>query len=92
MTTGVTANGDGEMLGVEVGDSEDKAFWLAFFRDVRARRLSGLQLVISGHYPLLGARRPTAAGWWRSATAAARQVRNHRPGRLRPLDESARSC
>jgi transposase-like protein len=47
---GVTATGDREVLGVEVGDSEDGAFWTAFFRGLRARGLSGVQLVISDHH------------------------------------------
>jgi putative transposase len=47
---GVTATGDREVLGVEVGDSEDGAFWTAFLRGLRARGLGGVQLVISDHH------------------------------------------
>ena len=36
-----------EVLGVEVGPSEDGAFWLAFLRGLVARGLSGVQLVVS---------------------------------------------
>ncbi len=36
-----------KVLGVEVGDSEDGAFWIAFLRSLRARGLTGVQLVIS---------------------------------------------
>jgi putative transposase len=50
VATGVTANGDREVLGVEVGDSEDGAFWAAFFKGLRARGLSGVALVISDHH------------------------------------------
>jgi putative transposase len=50
VATGVTANGDREVLGVAVGDSEDGAFWTAFLRGLRARGLSGVQLVISDHH------------------------------------------
>ena len=32
VATGVTAHGDREVLGIEVGDSEDGAFWTAFFK------------------------------------------------------------
>jgi transposase-like protein len=46
----VTANGDREVLGVEVGDSEDGAFWTAFLKGLRARGLAGVQLVISDHH------------------------------------------
>ncbi len=50
IATGVTANGDREVLGIEVGDSEDGAFWTAFFKGLRARGLNGVQLVISDHH------------------------------------------
>jgi transposase-like protein len=45
--TGVARTGDREVLGLAVGDSEDGAFWTAFLRSLRARGLSGVQLVIS---------------------------------------------
>ena len=47
VATGVTRTGDREVLGVEVGDSEDGAFWIAFLRSLKARKLTGVQLVIS---------------------------------------------
>lgn len=50
VATGVTATGDREVLGVEVGDSEDGAFWTSFLRSLRARGLSGVKLVISDHH------------------------------------------
>lgn len=50
VATGVIATGDREVLGIEVGDTEDKAFWVAFFKGLRARGLSGVQLVISDHH------------------------------------------
>jgi putative transposase len=43
----VTANGEREVLGLDVGPSESGAFWLAFLRDLVARGLSGVQLVTS---------------------------------------------
>src|SRR6185437_11255780 len=36
-----------EVLGLEVGPSEDGAFWLAFLRGLVARGLAGVQLVVS---------------------------------------------
>lgn len=36
-----------EVLGIEVGPSEDGAFWLAFLRSLVARGLTGVQLVVS---------------------------------------------
>jgi putative transposase len=44
---GVTASGVREVLGVEVGPSEDGTFWLAFLRALVARGLTGVQLVTS---------------------------------------------
>jgi len=35
------------VLGFDVGDSEDGAFWTAFLRSLRTRGLAGVQLVIS---------------------------------------------
>jgi len=47
VATGVSREGDREVLGVDVGDSEDGAFWTQFLRSLRARGLHGTQLVIS---------------------------------------------
>jgi putative transposase len=43
----VTANGEREVLGLDVGPSESGAFWLAFLRDLTARGLNGVKLVTS---------------------------------------------
>ena len=50
IATGVTATGDREVLGIDVGDSEDGAFWTAFLKGLRARGLTGVKLVISDHH------------------------------------------
>ncbi len=50
IATGVTADGRREILGLELGDSEDEAFWRAFLRDLKARGLSGVKLVISDQH------------------------------------------
>jgi hypothetical protein len=47
VATGVTADGNREVCGLEVGDSEDEVFWTAFLRSLRDRGLSGVVLVIS---------------------------------------------
>jgi putative transposase len=47
IATGVTADGRREVLGFDVGDSEDGVFWTAFLRSLKARGLGGVQLVIS---------------------------------------------
>jgi transposase-like protein len=53
---GVTASGEREVLGLDVGPSEDGAFWLQFLRSLVARGLGGVQLVISdAHEGLKGA-------------------------------------
>jgi putative transposase len=47
IATGVTADGGREVLGLDVGDSEDGAFWTAFLRSLKASGLVGVQLVVS---------------------------------------------
>ena len=47
VATGVNAEGKREILGMDVGASEDGAFWLAFLRSLTARGLSGVELVTS---------------------------------------------
>ena len=41
------ASGQREILGLDVGPSEDGAFWLGFLRGLVARGLAGVQLVVS---------------------------------------------
>jgi putative transposase len=50
VVTGVTAKGEREVLGCDVGDSEDGVFWAAFLRSLRTRGLGGVRLVISDHH------------------------------------------
>ncbi|MGH8922203.1 MAG: IS256 family transposase [Actinomycetes bacterium] len=47
VATGVSAEGGREVLGVDIGDSEDETFWTAFLRSLKARGLGGVRLVIS---------------------------------------------
>jgi putative transposase len=51
---GVRADGHREVLGVDVGDSEDGAFWTAFLRSLKARGLAGVKLVIADAHLGLG--------------------------------------
>jgi len=44
---GVRASGEREVLGFEVGASEEQSFWQAFLRGLVERGLTGVQLVIS---------------------------------------------
>jgi transposase-like protein len=50
IATGVTATGGREVLGVDVGDSEDEVFWRGFLRSLKERGLHGTQLVISDQH------------------------------------------
>ena len=47
MAIGVTADGRREVLGTDVGDSEDRTSWTAFLRDLKASGLASAKLVIS---------------------------------------------
>jgi putative transposase len=47
VATGVTADGGREILGVDIGDSEDETFWTGFLRSLKARGLAGVRLVVS---------------------------------------------
>ena len=45
--TAVNAVGKREIVGLDVGTSEDGAFWLSFLRSLVARGLAGVELVTS---------------------------------------------
>ena len=63
IATGITATGDREVLGVDVGDSEDEVFWRGFLRSLRQRGLGGVRLVISDqHAGLVAALRRSFQG------------------------------
>jgi putative transposase len=50
IATGITAVGEREVLGVDVGDSEDEVFWRSFLRSLKGRGLGGVRLVISDQH------------------------------------------
>ena len=50
IATGVRADGHREILGLDVGDSEDEVFWRGFLRSLRTRGLAGVKLVISDQH------------------------------------------
>ena len=66
VATGVNADGHREILGLDVCSAEYGAGWLAFFRGLTARGLSGVSLVTSDAHPglvaAIGATLPGAAG------------------------------
>ncbi len=71
IATGVNADGHREILGIDVASAEDGAGWLAFFRGLVARGLSGVGLVTSdahaGLVAALGSALP-GASWQRCRT------------------------
>jgi transposase-like protein len=71
VAVGVNADGQREVLGLDVASDEDGAGWLAFLRSLTARGLSGVKLVISdahrGLVSAVGAALPGAA-WQRCRT------------------------
>ena len=76
------ATGQREVLGVDVGPSEDGAFWLRFLRALVARGLAGVQLVVSdSHQGLKGALAAVLQGasWQRCRTHT---IRTQSPDRL----------
>ncbi|HVX53642.1 IS256 family transposase [Nocardioides sp.] len=50
VATGVTATGEREILGLDVGDSEDEVFWRSFLLSLKQRGLAGVKLVISDQH------------------------------------------
>jgi putative transposase len=50
VATGITADGSREVLGLDVGDSEDEVFWRTFLTDLKKRGLTGVRLVISDQH------------------------------------------
>jgi putative transposase len=47
VATGVTTNGEREVLGIDIGDSENEVFWTEFLSSLRGRGLTGVELVVS---------------------------------------------
>lgn len=71
VATGVNGDGHREILGLQVSSTEDGAGWLAFFRDLTARGLTGVKLVTSdAHAGLVAATAATLPGaaWQRCRT------------------------
>jgi putative transposase len=77
IATGLRADGHREVLGVDVGDSENETFWTEFLRDLKDRGLDGVKLVISdAHAGLRAAIRRVlqGAGWQRCRVHAMRNL------------------
>ena len=87
VATGVNAEGQREILGMDVGASEDGAFWLAFLRSLTARGLSGVELVTSdAHQGLKNAIAAvfTGASWQRGRTHFMANLLTRVPKRAQP--------
>jgi putative transposase len=100
LATGVNADGYREILGLHVTSTEDGAGWLAFFRDLTARGLSGVKLVTSdahrGLVEAIGATLPGAA-WQRCRTHWTRKESSWRcrgrvAWRCRGVEERGGGC
>jgi putative transposase len=82
LATGVNADGYREILGLHVTSAEDGAGWLAFFRDLVARGLTGVALVTSdahrGLVEAIGATLP-GASWQRCRTHYAANLMSATP-------------
>src|SRR5579875_3511393 len=87
VATGVNAEGKREILGLEVVSAEDGAGWLAFFRSLVTRGLSGVALVTSDAHPglvaAIGATLPGAA-WQRCRTHYLRDLLTKVPKSSQP--------
>ena len=87
IAVGVTADGQREVLGLDVVSGEDGAGWLAFLRALVARGLFGVALVTSDAHPgLVGAVEATLPGacWQRCRTHYARNLATKVPKSAQP--------
>jgi putative transposase len=82
VATGVNAEGYREILGIHTSTTESAAGWLAFFRDLTARGLTGVALVTSdahaGLVEAIGATLP-GASWQRCRTHYAANLMSATP-------------
>jgi putative transposase len=87
LAVGVNADGQREVLGLDVASGEDGAGWLAFLRSLVARGLSGVQLATSdahtGLVEAIGATLP-GASWQRCRTHYARNLATRIPKNAQP--------
>ena len=81
IAVGVNQDGQREVLGLDVGPSEDGAFWHAFLRSLVARGLKGVQLVTSDAHEGLKAAIASVlqgASWQRCRTHRSRKESTYR--------------
>jgi putative transposase len=89
---GVRDNGERDILGFDVGASEEEAFWLQFLRQLKERGLHGVQLVTSdAHQGLKKALSQTMseASWQRCRVHFMRNLLAHVPKRDKAMVAAA---
>ena len=77
IATGLRADGHREVLGVDIGDSENETFWTEFLRGLKDRNLHGVRLVVSDAHAGLKAaitRTMQGASWQRCRVHALRNL------------------
>jgi putative transposase len=77
VAVGVAADGRREVLGFDVGDSENEGFWTSFLRSLKTRGLDGVKLVMSDAHTGLKKAISTVfqgAGWQRCRVHFMRNV------------------
>ena len=77
IAVGVAADGRREVLGFDVGDSENEGFWTSFLRSLKTRGLDGVKLVMSDAHTGLKKAIGTVfqgAGWQRCRVHFMRNV------------------
>ena len=87
VATAVNGEGKREIIGMDVGTSEDGAFWLAFLRSLSAKGLGGVELVVSdAHQGLRGAIAAVFGGasWQRCRTHFMTNLLTRVPRRAQP--------
>ncbi len=75
----VHESGCREVIGIDIGETETEAFWVAFLRDLVARGLSGVRLAISDEHQGLKAaiERVLACPWQRCTVHFVRNMHGH---------------
>ena len=88
IATGLRADGNREVLGVDIGDSETEVFWTESLGSLRDRGLAGVKLVISdAHAGLVAAIRTKFQGatWQRCRVHAMRNMMSAAPHQQRQV-------
>jgi putative transposase len=84
---GVRKDGVREILGISLGAAETEAFWMEFLRDLVARGLHGVRLVVSdAHQGLINAIQQVLgeAAWQRCQVHFMRNILSHAPKSAQP--------